>query len=159
MKIGVIADTHLSRPTETLRMVSQDVFKDVSLILHAGDLTRIEVLDAFHGKKIVAVCGNMDSREVTRVLPKREIVEVEGMRIGLVHGWGAPFGLETRVAGCFTDVEVIVFGHTHKAANHMRNGILMFNPGAFSGTFFMKRHCSVGLLTLGHGATGRIVPI
>ncbi len=159
MKIGVISDTHLSKPTDALFGLEKGVFKDVSMILHAGDLTRISVLDAFSEKKIVAVCGNMDLQEVAEQLSVREIITVAGKRIGLVHGWGSKKGLEQRIIESFDDVDAIVYGHSHEPANYDRNGILMFNPGSFSGGYFSKRKATVGILTVGKEITGEIISL
>ncbi len=159
MKIGVISDTHLSEPTEELFNLSDVLFADVSLVLHAGDLTRITVLDAFSGKEVIAVCGNMDRYDVTQKLPVKKIVSVDGYRIGLIHGYGSPKKVEDKINTEFHDVDAIVYGHTHRAANHIKDGILLFNPGAFSGTFPMGRKRSVGLLTIGNGISGSIVEI
>lgn len=162
MKIGVISDTHISEPTEELKSISLDIFADVSMILHAGDLTSLSVLEAFPDKKVIAVAGNMDRYEVTSKLPEKEIIEAGGYRIGLIHGWGATKGLEERIIESFEeDVHVIVYGHSHKAVNHINNGILMFNPGAYSSSnpFWSKR--SVGMLTITEteGISGTIINI
>ena len=157
MKIGVIADTHLYRPSQALRRLVPEVFADVSIILHAGDLTRLEVLEAFSDKKIVAVYGNMDRYDVVKKLPDKDILETGGFRIGLIHGWGAPWGIEDRIRDSFNDVHAIVYGHTHKPANHIKDGILFFNPGAFSGTFLMGRNRSVGILTISDAMKGSII--
>lgn len=157
MKIGVISDTHMSHPTAALLGLVDGIFSDVSMILHAGDLTRISILDAFAGKDVVAVCGNMDRRDVAQTLPVKKIINIHGNRIGLMHGWGSPKGIEDRIEREFQNVDAIVYGHTHKAANRIKDGVLMFNPGAFSGTFLFKRHRSVGLLTIDDGIRGSIV--
>ncbi len=157
MKIGVISDTHLSKPTEALCRLAEGIFSDVAMILHAGDLTRIEILDAFSGKEVVAVCGNMDGYDVAQKLPAKEIVRVDKYRIGLIHGWGSRRSVEDKIVDDFQDVDAIVYGHTHKAANHVKNGILMFNPGAFSGTLLFGRTRSVGLLTIDDGIRGTIL--
>ena len=136
MKIGVISDTHLSKPNKALWRLAQGIFADVPMVLHAGDLTRISILEVFSDKKVIAVCGNMDRYDVTQKLPTKEIITVNGYRIGLIHGWGSSRGLEDKIIDNFQDVDAIVYGHTHKAANHIKNGVLMFNPGAFAGTFF-----------------------
>lgn len=161
MKIGVISDTHISGPSEELCSLIDDVFADVSIILHAGDLTRISILDSFPGKDVIAVAGNMDRYDVTSTLPKKEVIEVDRYRIGLIHGWGSSRGLEERIISCFDDVHVIVYGHTHKAANHINKGILMFNPGAFSGTHPFGHNRSVGVLTISEieGVSGTIINI
>lgn len=161
MKIGVISDTHESGPVEELKSISYDIFADVSLILHAGDITRLSVLEAFSGKEVVAVSGNMDRYDVTSSLPEKRVLELGGYRIGLIHGWGSSRGIEKRIMACFDDVHVIVYGHTHKAANHINNGILMFNPGAYSGTHPFRNKRSVGLLTISEdeGISGTIINI
>lgn len=158
MKIGVISDTHLSKPTKELCSLVDGVFAEAAMILHAGDLTSIEILDAFPGKEVFAVCGNMDRYDVTQKLPVKEIIQVDSYRIGLIHGWGARHGVEDKIVDDFQDVDAIVYGHTHRAANHVKNGILMFNPGAFSGSLLFGRTRSVGLLTIEEdGIRGTIV--
>ena len=159
MKIGVISDTHLSQPSDDLYHLMSGPFKGVSLILHAGDLTRISVLEAFSEAETIAVCGNMDRTDVGRKLRKKEIIELDGYRIGLIHGWGSPRGIEDRVINNFENVHAIVYGHTHKPANHIKGGILMFNPGAFSGSFILKKNRSVGMLIIDEGISGTIIPI
>ena len=159
MKIGVIADTHLTEPTESLINLANGTFSDVPLILHAGDVTTPAILDIFSNKKVVAVAGNKDRKAISNQFPKHQVVKVHGYNIGLIHGWGRAKGLEERVIKHFHDVHCIVYGHSHKAANHIHNGILMFNPGSFSGSFWFKRHRSVGLLTIDKGISGTIIPI
>jgi len=160
MKIGVISDTHLSKPSEELYRLMDVAFKDVSLVLHAGDLTRIGVLDVFSKNETMAVYGNMDRPDVTEQLPKKERLTIGKYHIGLIHGWGSPRGIEDRIIDQFENVHAIVYGHTHKPANHEKNGVLMFNPGAFSGTFLLGRNRSVGVLTVDNGGIrGEIVSI
>lgn len=161
MKIGVISDTHISTPVEALCSLADDIFADVSMILHAGDLTRLSVLDAFPGKEVIAVAGNMDRYDVTNALPQKKVIDVCGYRIGLTHGWGSPKGIEERIISGFDNVQVIVYGHTHRVANHINQGILMFNPGAFSGTYPFGSNRSVGVLTINEteGVSGTIINI
>ena len=159
MKIGVISDTHLSEPNERLSRLANRVFADAAVILHAGDLVSMAVLKAFSGKRVVSVHGNMDRDEVAAELPDKDILEIGRIRIGLIHGWGSPWGIEERIRNSFTDVNAIVYGHTHKAANHLKGGILFFNPGAFSGTFLMGRNSSVGILTVSDRIEGAIIPL
>ncbi|UCD31950.1 MAG: metallophosphoesterase family protein [Desulfobacterales bacterium] len=147
----------MSNPSESLRSLLDSIFSDVSMVLHAGDLTRISILEAFAGKDVVAVCGNMDRHDVTQTLPVKEIINIHGHRIGLIHGWGSAKGVEARVRSEFQGVDAIVYGHTHKAVNRVKDGVLMFNPGAFSGTFPFGRNRSVGLLTIDDGICGSIV--
>lgn len=160
IKIGVISDTHLRTPDERLSGLAERQFKEASMVLHAGDLVSLSVLDAFYGKEVVAVCGNMDGYDVAGRLQGKEIIEVEGCSIGLIHGWGAREGLEERIFPEFQNVDAIVYGHTHKAANHMKGGVLMFNPGAYSSWSMGRQAGSVGMLTVADGViTGDIIPL
>jgi len=159
MKIGVISDTHLSQPTEALRELQHGVFADVSMILHAGDLTELDVLQAFSDKEVVAVSGNMDSAMVKNHLPSKRIIALGGFRIGLTHILGRPWISARGFRTEFDEVNAIVYGHTHRPANEVRDGILFFNPGAFYGSSRFLGRGSVGILTLGEALTGRIITL
>ena len=78
------------------------------------------------------------------------VLEVEGKLIGLTHGWGPPIGIERRVISKFPDVDVVVFGHTHKALVERRKGILLVNPGTPNDRRFSK-HLSYAVLTIEKG--------
>ncbi|MBW2544441.1 MAG: metallophosphoesterase family protein [Deltaproteobacteria bacterium] len=158
MKIGVISDTHLNIPDDRLEKIVEDYFHDVDLILHAGDMVELDVLDVFRDKKVYAVSGNMDHDSVREVFPGKRILEIEGRRIGLIHGWGSPFGLEEKIMREFENVECIVYGHTHRAMNEVRDGILLFNPGSPTDQRFAK-HNSVGILDIGKEIVGKIIDL
>ncbi len=159
MKIGVLSDTHSIQSTDALVRLARGSFSDVSLILHAGDLISMSVLDVFSNRQVIAVCGDKDRKPITDFLPEKQLIHANGYRIGLVHGWGDAKGIEERVLSCFEDVHCIVFGHTHKPKNCIHAGIFLFNPGAFSGSRFLKRHPTAGILTIGNGISGSIFPI
>lgn len=156
IKIGVISDTHLKQPDKNLRELIQGLFQEVDLIFHAGDITEISVLNSFAGKEVVAVCGNMDSPEVRRQLPKQRVIQLGGFQIGLIHGWGAPNGIEERIKEEFPEVDCIVFGHTHAPAIKRRGEILFFNPGSFAGGLFSAKK-SVGLMQIDKTIIGQII--
>jgi hypothetical protein len=156
MKVGVIADTHLGQASPELEELMAGPFKDVQMVLHTGDITELAVLQAFAGKEIQAVCGNMDSPAVRRQLPTQHILRVGKFKIGLIHGWGGPQGIEERIRQEFEGVDCIVYGHTHVPSQVTRQGVLFFNPGAFGGGFVTGKR-SVGVLDLGETMLGEIV--
>ena len=158
MKIGVISDTHLNGYDDRLRRLMDDHFHDVSLILHAGDLVDIRVLDAFAGKDVKAVCGNMDPQSVRQYLPDRLIITIENYRVGIIHGWGMPFGLEYKLLKEVGQVDCLVYGHTHRAVNKVRDGILFFNPGSATDKRFAS-HNTIGILEIGEKIQGEIVEL
>jgi putative phosphoesterase len=157
MRIGVISDTHMTEPQPLLEMVVETYFKNVDLILHAGDLTRIGVLDAFAGKEVIAVAGNSDSLEVKQRLPEKITLPVNHFKIGMIHGWGFPVGLERRLDSSFEGLHCLVYGHSHRPANHYRDGVLYFNPGAFCGGIFSLWRRTVGILTIERNIRGDII--
>ena len=154
--IGVLADTHLDRPDEEMAALMEGPFREAEMIFHAGDLTELGVLDAFPGAKVMAVCGNMDSPAVRRAIPGQRVLEAGGFRIGLIHGWGGPAGIEERIAKEFSGVDCIVYGHTHEPSRREREGVLFFNPGSF-GRGRGTNPRSVGLLRLGDSISAEII--
>jgi hypothetical protein len=156
MRVAVFSDTHLHRVTREFEAFVKESLCNTDAILHAGDYVSAEVVDflgkwPFHG-----VHGNMDSGEVKQRLPRKRIVTFGRHRIGLIHGWGAAGDLEERIACGFEEVEVIVYGHSHRAANHVRDGVLMFNPGSMTGPF-VGGASSYGILELDEHVEGRLV--
>jgi putative phosphoesterase len=133
-RIGVLSDTHLNVLTPTFRETVEACFADCSMILHAGDLTDLAVLEAFVGREVHAVCGNMCLGEVRVTMPAKKIVQVEGFTIGLTHGHGLGYDLEDRLPLLFDDVDCIVYGHTHRPFCHKQGDLLLLNPGSFGST-------------------------
>jgi putative phosphoesterase len=159
VKIGVISDTHVSTATEALYELQYGVFADVSMVLHAGDLTELDVLQAFSGKEVIAVSGNMDSLAVRNQLPSKRIIEVAGFRIGLTHIWPERSTSVKGLIADFDQVDAIVYGHTHRAVNEVRDGTLFFNPGAFYSKPALLGKGSIGVLTLGKELSGQIIRV
>jgi len=158
VKIGVISDTHLTCCDDRLIQLLHDHFHDADLILHAGDLVDIRVLDAFTGKDVKAVCGNMDPLSVRQSLPDRLILNINNYKVGLIHGWGMPFGIEKKLLKEIGRVDCLVYGHTHRAVNEVKNGILFFNPGSATDKRFASRN-TVGILEIEERIKGKIIEL
>ncbi|RLA97472.1 MAG: YfcE family phosphodiesterase [Deltaproteobacteria bacterium] len=107
----------------------------------------LDVLDAFYeaGKDIIVVSGNMDNPGITNAFPSKHVLKIDEVTIGIIHGWGSTFGIRDRIRTEFSDVQVIVYGHTHQAFNQIENGILFFNPGSPTDTRFTKEN-SIGII-------------
>ncbi|MFH0763247.1 MAG: metallophosphoesterase family protein, partial [Candidatus Omnitrophota bacterium] len=134
MKIAVISDTHIPEraaglPPELLR-----AFQGVDMIIHAGDLAELKVLDVLKKAcpNVKAVWGNMDSQELRRRLPEKQIIKIGKHTIGLMHGYGAANNLIDNLKSSFKEdkVDLIIFGHSHRAMNQKIGEILFFNPGS-----------------------------
>jgi putative phosphoesterase len=158
IKIGVISDTHLTRPDEKLKNILDEQFRDVSLILHTGDLVDLSVLAVFGDKEVKAVYGNMDYPSVKEKLPEQLIFEIKGFKLGLIHGWGAPWGLERKLLERLGKVDCIVYGHTHKPLNQIIDDVLFFNPGSAVDKRFAASR-TIGILEIDKDVSGRIINI
>ena len=129
-RIGVLSDTHLTTVTQEFKSIVSSLFRDVEIVIHAGDIVAREVYDYLSNWDVRAVRGNMDGFDLAALLPNKRIEVIEGRRIGITHGKGPPYGIEQLVLSEFTDVDVIVFGHSHAATCSERGGVFLFNPGA-----------------------------
>lgn len=158
MKIGVISDTHLTGFDRRLEKIAETYFSDVEVIFHAGDIVDVGVLDVFEGKEIYAVCGNMDLPSVRQTFPQKMTLEIEGFRIGLIHGWGTPIGIEEKLIQQFDNIDCLVYGHTHQAVNSVRNNVLFFNPGSPTDIRFAHNN-TIGILQIGEVITGETISI
>lgn len=97
-----------------------------SLILHAGDVGKPEVLARLREiAPVVAVRGNVDTAPWTTMLPETESVDVGGVRIFMVHDLAA-MAADATAAG----MAVVISGHTHRAVTNTREGVLFLNPGS-----------------------------
>ena len=133
MLVGIVSDTHIPKVGEVVPDEAVERLRGADLILHAGDLVSLEVIRQLEEiAPVRAVQGNMDYPEVRDRYPVKEVFTLEGLRFGLTHGSGAPVGIERRVMELFrgSDLDVLVFGHTHKALIEERKGVLLLNPGS-----------------------------
>jgi putative phosphoesterase len=156
--VGVISDTHIHGPDNELPAKVFEIFEDVDIILHAGDLTSPELLEEL-GRiaPVEAVKGNMDSLSLRKNLPSSKLLHLGSQDIGLIHGWGPPGGIRDRIREKFGPVGAIVYGHTHTPFAGLEGGVYFFNPGSTS-----RRPPgvpTVGKLWLGGGIKGEIIPL
>jgi len=162
MRIGVIADTHITSKTDTLPKEILEAFKNVDMIIHAGDLIDLSALEKLKQscKNIKAVCGNMDTLEVKSKLPVKEIITVGYYKIGVTHGYGAPGTIREKITEMFKEqkVDVIIYGHSHTPFNERINNILYFNPGSPTDKIFAPYN-SYGILEINDKIEAKIIKI
>lgn len=152
-RIGVLSDTHGKLPIEVLGQ-----FAGVTRILHAGDvgdariLADLELLAPVH-----AVWGNTDGMALRARIPEIARLDVEGVRIVVLHGHqvGSPN------PSSLADVEgdVIVFGHSHRPLVERVADRLYLNPGSAGAPRF-GIGASIAELTLSAaGVEARLIPL
>ncbi|MDI6894966.1 MAG: metallophosphoesterase family protein [Bacillota bacterium] len=145
MRIGVVSDTHVPDHQRAIPEAILRGLRGVDLIIHAGDLTTLAVLDVLGQiAPVHAVSGNMDAPEVRNRLEKTRIMQVAGKTIGVMHGQGPPGDTEALARQNFPEADVVVFGHTHRPFLERRGRTLIFNPGPAARTLWGK--ASYGIL-------------
>lgn len=129
MKLIVISDTHVMYYRELAPDI-KSALASADLIVHTGDFVGIDVLQGLRNiAEVKAVKGNMDTFDIRHELPEQDTFQVNGKTIGIIHGWGSPYGLQEKILPRFSNVDMIIYGHTHKAEDRVINGIRFFNPG------------------------------
>ena len=136
--IGVISDTHIPTRAGHIPPIIFELFRDVSLIIHAGDLVDEKVyLELSTLAPVEAVAGNMDPLVFHKKAGERKIIKAGNFLIGVMHGRGRVNDAAIRAYNDFfrdtppgLTVDLIVFGHTHYSVIEKHNNTLMFNPGS-----------------------------
>ena len=135
-KVGIISDTH--------GLVRQRVvksFKDVDLIVHAGDVGKPEVLETLQAiARVYPVRGNVDGGKWADNLPFAEVVKVGQAYLYVLHDINA-LDLDPVAAG----FNAVISGHSHIPKIEEQNGVLFLNPGS-AGPKQLKRPVSIALL-------------
>lgn len=138
--IGVISDTHgLVRPQ------ALEALRGSQLILHAGDIGSSAVLDFLAPiAPVIAVRGNVDGRWAADI-PETAVVEVGNVLVYVLHDISR-LDLKPEAA----NFSAVIYGHSHKAADEVRNGVRYFNPGS-AGPRRFRLPISVGKLVVRDG--------
>ncbi|MGZ4187325.1 MAG: metallophosphoesterase family protein [Solirubrobacteraceae bacterium] len=132
MQIAVISDTHMPKGGRRLADECVARLRSSDLIIHAGDLIGLEVLnDLRRYAPVKAVHGNVDDAAVKTALPEVATVSAEGVRIEIVHDSGPARGRLARLRSRFPDADAVVFGHSHMPLHERgEDGFQIFNPGS-----------------------------
>jgi putative phosphoesterase len=130
--VAVISDTHLPRGTRRIPDACVASMRASDLILHAGDFTSEQVLNALNelGPPVAAVHGNVDEHALQLALPEARVVDAEGAKIAIVHDAGPAAGRLERMRARFPEADAVVFGHSHQPLHEERDGFQIFNPGS-----------------------------
>lgn len=117
-RIAILSDTHgLLRPEVRVYLEEADV------ILHAGDINTQAIVDTLRGYAETYIVRGNNDREWAEALPHSLTFTIEGVRFFLVHN-------KRDVPKDLSDVDVVVYGHSHKYAMEEREGVLWLNPGS-----------------------------
>lgn len=119
--IGVISDTHgLVRPEVF------DIFKGAGLIIHAGDIGDVEVLNALEViAPVKAVRGNNDRDPWADRIPHDHVIEYGAYLFYVLHELDH-LDLDPAAA----EFSAVIYGHSHRPLAETQKGVLYLNPGS-----------------------------
>ena len=114
-------------------MIDRLLVSKPDAVIFLGDITEdtLDIRSVFPELPLYRVAGNCDYE-------RDDVKECKlgGKRFLLCHGhqYGVKTGLERLwTEGLRRQVDVVLFGHTHRQYAETRNGILYLNPGSASG--------------------------
>lgn len=139
MRIGVISDTHMPPFDDVVCAAVEAAFTSVDMILHAGDLVSLRVIDWLEEiAPVTAARGNNDM-----YLPADDrmadvhLLELAGALVGMTHVLPVrrvpdPPSVPELARQCGLDPvpDVWVFGDSHRDVVEWRDGVLLVNPGS-----------------------------
>jgi putative phosphoesterase len=148
--VGVISDTHgLLRPEAIAAL------NGASLILHAGDIGRPEVLAELQAiAPTIAVRGNNDKGDWAAAITERATVTVENLQIYLLHII-QELDFDPQAQG----IQVVISGHSHKPAIAENQDILWLNPGSAGPRRFKLPISVAHLYVTGTTAQAKIIDL
>jgi hypothetical protein len=159
MRVGVLSDTHVPTAARSLPPAVFELFKNVDLILHAGDILELSVLDELRAiAPVEAVAGNMDDAEVRLELPDKKIIPLGAFKVGLIHGKYKIDVQREMIRKEFDDIDLIVYGHSHIPFWGKVHGVYYLNPGSPTDKRYAPYN-SVALLEVGDELKAEIIRI
>ena len=122
MKIAVLSDTH-----GLLREQVQEMIGECDAIIHAGDINSQKILDEIAGagrEKVpfYVVRGNND-KDWAKEIPETLQFELQHVKFFLVHN-------KKDIPKNLRDIQIIIYGHSHKYSEEEKEGRLWLNPGS-----------------------------
>ena len=141
VRVGIISDTH-----GLLRPAVLPIFKDVEMIIHAGDIGSQDVLDSLGSvAPVIAVRGNNDTERWAKKVPQTAVAQVAGARLYVLHDLK-----ELSIKISEKGFAAVISWHSHRPVIDERDGVLYVNPGS-AGPRRFKLPISVALLAVHNG--------
>jgi putative phosphoesterase len=162
MKVVVLSDTHSPPRWKQCPPAVAEQLRGADLILHAGDVCTADVLVELGSfAPVQAVLGNNDSAEVAEWgAPEILEMELDGLKIGMLHDSGQAAGRIQRMRRRFPDANLVIFGHSHIPMDAEAGDFRIFNPGSPTDKR-RQPYGTLGVLEISDGrlAQARIVPL
>ncbi|MEU4402068.1 metallophosphoesterase family protein [Micromonospora orduensis] len=133
MRLVLTADTHVPKRARDLPEPLWTAIEAADVVVHAGDWVDEALLDAMlaRSRRLIGVYGNNDGPALRARLPEVACVDLDGLRVAVVHETGPRAGREQRCAARYPDVDLLVFGHSHIPWDtEAPGGLRLLNPGS-----------------------------
>ena len=137
-RLLLLSDTHVPVRAKALQDELWRLVDEADVVIHAGDWVVPSLLEDLEARaqRLVGVAGNNDDEELRRRLGEVARVEIEGVRIAVIHETGSAVGRERRCddrfgPGSADPCDVLVFGHSHIPWDTTTpGGLRLLNPGS-----------------------------
>jgi putative phosphoesterase len=158
----VLSDTHAPRRWRTCPPAVAGYLRQAHLILHAGDVCTASVLSELaEYAPVTAVAGNNDDPSVTTWGASGTAeLDLDGLRVAMVHDSGAKTGRLQRMRRRFPGADLVVFGHSHIPLDESAPGLRILNPGSPTDRR-RQPHGTLGVLEVDDGrlVEASIIPV
>ena len=159
MRIGLLSDTHIPEAATELPPEVMEAFQGVDLILHAGDIYSVSVLDDLEKiAPVLAARGDDDygAAVTDKRVKEKHVLKIEGRTLWLIHG--RPLALYISAAwwrnrGPAEEElpDIVVFGHEHRTVLEQTYDILFVSPGSPTFLNYRRGLGTIGILDLDSG--------
>jgi hypothetical protein len=148
----VLSDTHSPRRWKGLPPAVAEQLTGADVILHAGDVCTVDVLDTLaQWAPVHAVMGNNDLPEVAAWgAPETLELDLGGVQVAMIHDSGQATGRARRMRQLFPGADLVVFGHSHIPMDVTEHGLHIFNPGSPTDRR-RQPHGTLGVLEISDG--------
>ena len=102
MKIAILSDTH-----GLLRSEVVEYLETVDAVLHGGDINKQSIVDELRQYAPLYVVRGNNDKDWAEAIPHDLTVTLAGVTFFMVHN-------KKEVPKDLSDVDVVVFGHSHK---------------------------------------------
>jgi len=157
MRIGLLSDTHIPEARSGLPPEVKKAFEGVDLILHAGDIYALSVLDELEEiAPVLAALGDDDYPAPDDRLQEIHTLKLEGQTLWLVHMRHMLFspsrlGLNGNPSEQEHTPTIVVFGHEHRTVVESSRGAFYVCPGSPTLLHYHRGLGTVGILELDSG--------
>jgi putative phosphoesterase len=136
MRIGIVSDTH-GNQRMVRRALAELRERDITTVLHCGDIDDPETVELFRGFTMHFVFGNCDTDKGALRAAMADIcatlhehfgsIELEGVKLAFTHGDNTTLMRDVEHSGYY---DFLFYGHTHQAEEHLSGPSRIINPGA-----------------------------